>query len=759
MFPVLKLRKLLALTFSVSVVSSFGQIIILSDISTKEERHAAKELQEHLQIAANCKIPVSPENQSGNEADTKKIFIGQTRFAVENGLDFSQLGKEEWILRSVGTKIILGGGAPRGTLYAVYEFLERFCGVMWLDEQTTHIPKLQNWPEEIDIRCKPAFEVRGIYAYFREPQNQRRLYMARNRQNLFHDEGNPPYLNSLEIYPVFGSPRACHTYYNYTKDWGTDLEDCFSLSANGKRLRAENASGPGQVCFSNPKCVDLFSAKLEEFILEDRKNKPREQWPVIYEISANDNEAKCICENCLATAKKHDSYGGTVLEFTNAIAARIRNQYPEVYVQMFAYGFSEIPPKGIRAEKNVLIRVAQLGSEFGQGIRDTLRPLSHPNNSESNRRIQGWSLLGELAVWDYWTMYTREARLGICTAAIAENLALYAKLGIRSVFVEAENPLGNIFYALRLWLGFRMMKNPNLDARHEIKRFMAAYYEAASTEMLALHDYIEKRESEITGRLNDVSLRHRKDLDDAFFAESEKLFSAAFARADTQEVVKRLAKERACLASIRINRRAHLLPFDVTESGNQIRKDLKQCLPDWFSSDQHATILNELDTRMVGIKLMLPIPAELADREVVVDLTWPRLYNHYQSRIMEVPDAAGGRAVVLKKGNEDKGLIEFGLYDVDGKREIKTIRIPHKENFQDETFHLYNLGKITLTRKCYAWAHYSWVIQRPLDEFYESNGMSNDYELFFSIKVQGPAYVKDSLQENAIMLDRILLVR
>ncbi|MFA6928814.1 MAG: DUF4838 domain-containing protein [Lentisphaeria bacterium] len=759
MFSVLKLKKILSLISFVATVTSYGQIIVIPETPSPEEQHAANELQEHLQIATNSKIQIVPENQVGKDADGNMIFIGLTQFAAENGLEFKELGKEEWNLKSVGRKIVLGGGKPRGTLYAVYEFLERYCGVMWLDEHTTHIPKLQTWPEKIDIKGKPAFEVRGLYAYFREPQNKRRLYMARNRQNLFHDEGNQPFLNSLEIHPVFGSPRECHTYYNYTKEWGADLEDCFSLSTDGKRLRAQSASGPGQVCFSNQKCIDLFTAKLEEFIQADRKNKPQAEWPIIYEISANDNESKCVCENCLALAKKYDSYGGTVLAFTNAIAARIKNKYPEVYVEMFAYGFSEIPPKGIRAEKNVLIRVAQLGSEFGQGIRDTLRPLTHPNNIEPNRRVQEWSQLGQLAVWDYWTMYVREARLGLCTAAIAANLPLYEKLGVRSVFVEAENPLNNIFYALRLWLGLRMLNNPSLDAKNEIKRFMTVYYGAAAAEMLALHDYIEKRESEIKGRLNDVALRHRQDLDDAFFAEAERLFAVAWSRNETPEITKRLAKERACLNSIRLERRAELLPFELTKLGQQIRDDLKLSLPDWTSSNKIAVILNELDTKMTGINLMLPTPAELAEREVVVDLTWPQLYNHYQSKIIEVADAAGGRAVVLKKGDEDKGLLQFGLYDVAGKREIKTSKIPLEENFQDEKFHLYNLGKVTLTSKCYAWAHYSWNIQRPLSEFYQSNGISNEYDLYFSIKVQGPAYVKDSLQENAIMLDRILLVR
>ena len=40
------------------------------------------------------------------------------------------------MIRTVGDNLILTGGRPRGTLYAVYEFLERPVGCHWLDRET-----------------------------------------------------------------------------------------------------------------------------------------------------------------------------------------------------------------------------------------------------------------------------------------------------------------------------------------------------------------------------------------------------------------------------------------------------------------------------------------------------------------------------------------------------------------------------------------------------------------------------------------------
>ena len=54
----------------------------------------------------------------------------------QNGIDCEKLGEEEWVIRTVGDDLILTGGRPRGTMYAVYEFLEDYVGCHWLDRKT-----------------------------------------------------------------------------------------------------------------------------------------------------------------------------------------------------------------------------------------------------------------------------------------------------------------------------------------------------------------------------------------------------------------------------------------------------------------------------------------------------------------------------------------------------------------------------------------------------------------------------------------------
>ena len=71
-------------------------------------------------------------------------------------------------------------------------------------------------------------------------------------------------------HPMVGSPRSCHTYFNYTEKWGKDKDEWFSLKGN-RRLRATTASGPGQICYTNPEVVKSFISQLKNYIENDIK--------------------------------------------------------------------------------------------------------------------------------------------------------------------------------------------------------------------------------------------------------------------------------------------------------------------------------------------------------------------------------------------------------------------------------------------------------------------------------------------------------
>lgn len=743
--------------------------IVYSSNATEAEKTAASELAAHLKLFAGIVIPLKEEKSENGPA----IYVGQTEFARAHGISFKNYGSEEWLIKSVGSDIIIGGGRPRGTLYGVFEFLEKEVGIMWMDENYTYIPRSSSLsiPENLDKHGKPMFSMRGVYVFAGEPEKRIR-FMIRNRENIFHDNHKFPDAEKWGIFPIYGSPRACHTFYNYTKDWPAEYMDCFSVNKDGKRLRAENPGGPGQVCLSNPVTRRLFIARLKEYIKADRKAYP-EYYPLIYDISVNDNPDKCVCPGCLALSKKYGEYSGAMLEFINAIADGIANEYPDIKLQTFAYMFTEDAPKGIVPRPNVLMRVAQLDSEFHDGIRDTMRPLINDHNKKLLSRLQEWGAIGKIAIWDYWILFSNNNEATLNIGTISENLRLYKENNVKAVFAEYERPDTSCFYSLRLWVGYQLLQDPDQNVDRLTDKFMRAYYGVAAPFMKELADYIEKRMNELKNNVGDVSVVKRTYLDNDFFEKTENLLvSAEKAANGNKEILIRISKERVPLDLARLKRRERVsenLPPGRDAVVKRLQKNWAEAIKSVYPDPQQKSQLPKVDyeIKRLSMSASAPIPPEFKDRDVV-DILWTSFnpLTALGANIVDVPEAAGGKAIkltnpkgIVKSANNHSGGLSIGLYSASRKKELISQKISPEKLPQDEMFHLYSLGKITLEPKCVLWVHQSWIIQHKLWEFYESNGLPNDYEIYVSLKLEGPSYVKDSKKHDAIYMDRILLVR
>ena len=149
---------MIACLFAMAAIAS-GQesctVVIPAD-ATIVEKTAGRELSEHLRQAMASPVSVKTE---GEKITGPAIYVGRTSVAKEKGIDFQTFGPEEWLIEAGDHGLILGGGKPRGTVYAVWEFLEREIGVMWLDETTTYIPRIKElkWPADLKLRGQPAF--------------------------------------------------------------------------------------------------------------------------------------------------------------------------------------------------------------------------------------------------------------------------------------------------------------------------------------------------------------------------------------------------------------------------------------------------------------------------------------------------------------------------------------------------------------------------------------------------------------------------
>ena len=751
--------KKLMLLCSVFLISTLhaDYSIILPENATLQEKEAAAELCAFLPRAVREKVSVLPENQP---ASGRKIYLGNTVFARKHGLNADSYRPEEWHLRVRDDALMITGGNERGILYGAMEFLDRELGILFADESFTYIPDKRGycWEKKLELRGKPAFRERGIYAYFSGSSAPRVRYMLRNRLNMFNDERYDENMRRWRISPAFGSPKFCHTFHEYMKDLGPEFDNCFSMAKNGKRIRSTSGSGPGQVCCTNPETRRIFLKKLTEYIEYDRAHCRGIRPPYIYVLDPNDHPTVCYCPECSKTAEKYGSFSGVMIEFINGLAKEIRKKYPGIVLLTSAYMFTADPPQGIRPESNVIIRPAQLGCEWGaMGMRDTMLPLSHEANRKSAENIARWSGLGKIAIWDYWILYDGKSNLpSLNTEAIARSMQFYRRHNVVSVFAECESAHIASFHPLRMWLGARFMNNPELSFDREVNRFMQAYYGPAAGWMRQYHDLLLNTITRSGHRTGKTPASQRTELTAEFFIRSNRLLDQAEkAAGNTPEVLPRIKRERVSLDFGLLERRDFLADPEIIPS-----EQLTARFRENFTAACSRTVMTQqaidrykrwMENYLLGKKIRVKLPPQFRNRTILKDFTWNKLTSKSRRiRLADDPDAAGGKCLQAVDP-QDKNDIRFGVYNPGARKPICSPRL--KKQPPDGKYHYYSTGNFQLAPECFIWCHRSWNIQADISEFYDKSGLNNNVEAFISVKTE----IKNG--KSVFSVDRIILTR
>lgn len=439
---------------------------------------AAKELAANLKEITGAEFPiVKPEQNS--KGHVIAVGPGATKTLVpELELAFSKLGNDGIIVKTSGANLILTGadGAKRGTLYAVYEFLEREAGVRWWTSKDTFIPK------------NPSLEIKNLNAVY----VPKLIY----RESFYKDVLSAPafaaHLKSNghweKITASYGGHYEiigwCHTFYRLLppKTYFKDHPEWYSL------LKGERSCGrESQLCLSNDEMRKELTKNALELL---RKN------PDAGMISISQNDAPngaCECPGCLATQKREGSASGPLIEFVNKVAEDIEKEFPNVYVETLAYHYTRKPPLTVKPRKNVIVRLCSIECSFSQPLE------TGAQNADFRKDMEAWSAIApQLLIWDYTTNFDNYLLPHPNISVMAPNIRFFEKN--KSIGVGEQGDSGctcGDFVELKAWLLAKLMWNPSLDENKLIDEFMDGYYGAASKPLkdyLALIDGAVKRQ-------------------------------------------------------------------------------------------------------------------------------------------------------------------------------------------------------------------------------------------------------------------------
>lgn len=748
-------------------------VIVSAPRATEAEAYAAHELAEYLDKITGKTFVVVPENQPA--AGLRRIFVGWTDFARDHGIDAARLGEEEWLIKSVDSDLVIGGGRPRGTLYGVYALLERELGCHWLDHNTEVVPSIHDLRlEGLDRRGRPAFWFRSIFTTFPADPSRQAAFSARNMAN------SPGGLTAKHGFEArYGSPGGVHTFAAYARNFPADRPELLSMNTKGQRIGATDGSGPGGICLMNTQVRNLVLANLRAYIANDRQSaaKSNRPPPRVYDISQNDNHWMCQCPDCKAMSRREGSESGPLVDFINAIADGIRPEYPDIHVMTFAYSITEKPPKMLKVRDNVIIRIAELNAEWGGRDSDLFHPLTHPVNRSQLERLQGWSKIAKnLAEWDYWIQYSPNDLFPTPYASVSclqPDLETFHRHGVSNVFVECESPYTTSFFALKCWLGYQLMQEPHRSAEPLVQAFMKGYYGAAGAKMREYLKFMEESTAAVEANLSGIKCYARPYLTLPFYLKCERLLDEAEAlcAADAKALL-HVRRERVpvdggmCHTWDRLTRRLpakQRLPFDREFLMNRYERyrleQFEACRP---TPSRPRTQLSEEMARLRAADLPLPERFKTLTPGSYRDFTWPCFRPSGQrTGVVTDPDAAGGKALQYlgESPKDHERPLGFGVYDGPRRAFGPSVTLKGADVPQDERYHWYKIGCFAVTDGTRLWAHWTWLLSVPLDQVYDPADADHQRDIWVSLKVTGPAYVKDSKQPNTVSIDRVIVVR
>ncbi|MBX3176428.1 MAG: DUF4838 domain-containing protein [Candidatus Hydrogenedentes bacterium] len=446
--------------------------IAVADDAIPSEMFAAEEFQRLWESCTGLKLPIAASPATGQPA----ILIGP---GAAPDIDTAALGDEGLHIRVEPQTIAITGGRPRGTLYGVYEFFERYLGVRFLTGDHTHIPEdaASRALETGDFTFTPPFSFRWSY------------YGEINQ--------NPPFAAIKRVNTVPKAERLGgktpqnlinHTFYRLcpAEKFGQDHPEYFAL-VDGERKLQMHGGGP-ELCLTNPGVLDVVT----EAVLADLEAAPHLR---NYSVSQNDNDAYCRCDNCEAINQREGTPMGTYLAFVNAVAERIEPRFPDTKIGTLAYWHTRKPPKTIRPRHNVQIQLCSIEC-------CTLHPINDPNcpkNREFCDDLANWkAICNDIWIWNYNTNFASYDLPFPNLRVIGPNVDYFLNNNVHGLFMQAA---GNCMSAelsdLRNYVITHTIWNPAEGGWARVEEFCNLHYGPAARPILDyltyLHDNAEAR--------------------------------------------------------------------------------------------------------------------------------------------------------------------------------------------------------------------------------------------------------------------------
>ena len=415
-------------------------VIVHSSNITAAEEKAVSELISYIGKA--CGITLKACTYCGGQYE---IVIGAD----------TCFGADSFKIHTCGDKLYITGGKPRGVLYGVYEFLDKYIGWRFL---TSEVEYLKNCCDiniaDIEDEQIPVLEYRDVYwySYFKTDIAVKQKVNSANSRKIPESLGGAiGYSGSFFV----------HTF--------TDLVGCD---------RHE------QPCLTDPAIFDKTVEAVRAILKETPDAK-------IISVSQNDNQNYCKCPNCKAVDEEEGSHAGTMIRFVNAVADEFAAEYPELAIHTLAYQYTRQAPKYVKPRDNVIIQLCSIECCFNHPLSDDSCEL---NKAFINDMVAWSKICNRIYIWDYTTNFAHYIATFPNLHVIADNVRFFCDHNSKGIFEQGnyQSPSGE-FGDLRSYLLAKLLWNPYMsddEYNCHMNDFLTGYYGAGWEYIRKFIDYI-----------------------------------------------------------------------------------------------------------------------------------------------------------------------------------------------------------------------------------------------------------------------------
>ena len=448
--------------------------IVTAAGASPSELHAAAQLKQYLDKITSLYFTICGEKDFTGAVNKQAIIVGYCGLAekLAGPVDLAKLGDDGFVIKSGEGYVVIAGGRKRGTLYGVYEFLERL-GCRFFTPQCEKIPYARDLAAPmLDVEQVPALEYREhrYRFYFDYPE-----FAVKSRVNGHYCRMNEeqggfiPYAWFVHSFNHILPPEE---YFDAHPEY-------FSL-VDGKRKKDMT-----QLCLTNPEVLALTIEKVKAKLRENPAAR-------IISVSQNDWGFHCECDGCRAVDEREGAKSGSLIAFVNAVAEAIEPEFPDVIVDTLAYQQTRPAPKGLRPRHNVCVRLCTIENCLVHpfdtcGYQDRDVVLADGSLASFAKDMKDWAkVCDRLYVWNYVTCFAHYAMPFPNWGVLKADEKFMVDNNLKGLFQQGNFSRGDgtDLNELRAYVITKLLWDPDADADAHMREFADYFYGAAGEHIL-----------------------------------------------------------------------------------------------------------------------------------------------------------------------------------------------------------------------------------------------------------------------------------